>query len=89
MDNPLPRGVYWLDGVRDEHGYELLIAVDRRGRWIQPPTRVFPREDRPAVIRMLRRLLDRADPHPPSVAARAPPVSRHAGSRPSGAAPSP
>ena len=73
-DTPrLPRGVYWLDGVRDEQGHEMLIAIDRTGRWIAPPTRVFRHDKRSSVIRMLRRRLDQVDPPAPAGAARDPP----------------
>ena len=58
-----PRGVYRIP-YRDEYGYELIVAIDRRGRRIASPMRVFPREDRTAVVAMLRRMLDEADPDP-------------------------
>jgi hypothetical protein len=60
---PPARGVYWLP-YRDEHGHEMLIAIDRRGRQVGPTVRAFPRDDRSGMVESMYRLLDLHDPEP-------------------------
>lgn len=57
---PLERGVY-RSPFLTRSGHRELVAVDRCGRYVTRAI-VFPRECERDVTRMLRRILDRADP---------------------------
>lgn len=56
------RGVY-TQRFLSRSGHVVLVAVDRFGRRVSEAL-VFKRDDKEAVVRMLRGVLDRLDPYP-------------------------